>query len=152
MSCSKTKLVSVYLDNEMRPAEKAAFEAHMPGCADCSQAFERSRSLSAAFRTAEHYQAPFGFSTRVMAKAAALEPRRSPWFLPLFIRFAEAAVLLVIITVGILAGTLVMSSAPAAITTTTTLASSLSLDLFDATPPGSLGGAYLAMMEADHEK
>jgi hypothetical protein len=35
---------------------------------------------------------------------------------------------------------------------TTNIASALSLDLFDATPPGSLGGGYLAMIEVQSEK
>jgi hypothetical protein len=69
---------------------------------------------------------------------------------PFFIRFAEAAVLLVVITVGIFAGKVMTNSFPTA--RTMNIASSFSLDLFDATPPGSLGGAYLAMTEVRNEK
>jgi hypothetical protein len=69
---------------------------------------------------------------------------------PFFVRFAEAAILLLVITVGIVAGKVMTNSSSAA--QTTNIASSFSLDLFDATPPGSLGGAYLAMMEAGNEK
>jgi hypothetical protein len=52
--------------------------------------------------------------------------------------------------VGVLAGRAMTGSSPA--TQITNIASSLSLDLFDATPPGSLGGAYLAMTDARNEK
>jgi hypothetical protein len=97
-----------------------------------------------------------------MARAAVLEsPSHYPLpsgerikvrggFVPFFIRFAEAAILLIVITVGILAGKVISSGSSAA--KMTNIASSLSLELFDATPPGSLGGAYLAMTEARNEK
>ena len=150
MSCPKTKLISAYLDNEVGLGEKAAFEAHVQGCNRCSQSLEELRSLRAAFSTTQRHQAPFGFATKVMARTTELEKRKAPWLVPLFVRFAEAAVLLIVITVGILAGKVLMNSSSAA--NTTNIASSLSLDIFDATPPGSPGGAYLAMMEVRNEK
>jgi anti-sigma factor RsiW len=150
MSCSKTKLISAYLDNELGLGEKTAFEAHVQGCNRCFQSLEELRSLRAAFSTTQRHQAPYGFATRVMARTRELEKQQTPWHVPLIMRFTEAAVLLVVITVGILAGR-VMTSASSA-TNTPTIASTLSLDMFDATPPGSLGGAYLAMTEAKNEK
>jgi len=150
MSCPKTKLISAYLDNEVGLGEKAEFEAHVQGCNRCSQSLEELRSLRAAFSTKQRHQAPYGFATRVMARTRELEKRQIPWHVPLIMRFAEAAVLLVVITVGILAGRVVTSASSA--TNTPTIVSSLSLDMFDATPPGSLGGAYLAMTEARNEK
>ena len=149
MSCSKSKLVSAYLDKEMGPGEKTAFDTHLRGCNDCVQALEEMRSLRAAFVKAERYPAPYGFATRVMARTAELERKEMPWFVPFFVRFAEAAVLLLVIAVGIVAGKIMTNSSPAA---TTNISSSLSLDVFDATPPGSLGGAYLAMTEVRNEK
>jgi anti-sigma factor RsiW len=150
MSCPKTKLISAYLDQEVGLAEKNVFEAHLRGCSSCSHTLEEMRLLRAAFAKSEHHSAPYGFATRVMARAAELEKRKTPWLVPFFTRLAEAAVLLIIITVGILAGKVMTHSSSAAITTN--IASSLSLDLFDATPPGSLGGAYLAMTEVKNEK
>jgi anti-sigma factor RsiW len=149
MSCPKTKLISVYLDQEVRRGEKTAFEAHVQGCNNCSHTLDEMRSLRAAFAKSERYPAPYGFATRVMARTAALERNKSPWSVTLFIRLAEAAVLLIVITVGILAGKVMTNSFS---TKTTNIASSLSLDLFDATPRGSLGGAYLAMTEVRNEK
>ncbi len=150
MRCPKTKLISAYLDQEMGLREKTAFETHLQGCTSCSHSLEELRSLSVTFSNAARHQAPPGFKGRVMARTAELEKKKAPWLVPFFIRFAEAAVLLVVITVGILAGRAMTNHSPAA--KTTNLASSLSLDLFDATPPGSLGGAYLAMTEVRHEK
>jgi anti-sigma factor RsiW len=145
MSCPKTKLISAYLDKELGLGEKTAFEAHVKGCSSCSHTLEEMRSLRAAFANVERHSAPYGFATRVMARTAELEKKKAPWLVPFFVRFAEAAVLLIVITVGILAGKVMTNNPPA--TTTTTIASSFSLDVFDATPPGSLGGAYLAMTE-----
>lgn len=150
MKCPKTTVISEYLDKEVGPQEKNAFETHLQGCIECTRALEEMRSLRAAFATVERHPAPYGFATRVMARTEALERKKSPWFVPFFIRFAEAAVLLIIITMGIVAGKVMSNNSSAA--KTTNIASSLSLDLFDATPPGSLGGAYLAMTEVRNEK
>jgi anti-sigma factor RsiW len=150
MSCPKTRLISAYLDKEMGPREKSAFEAHVRGCTTCSYRLEEAQSLKAAFAKTERHPAPHGFAARVMARTAALEKKNLPWFVPLFIRFAETAALIIVITVGIVAGK-VMTNGFAA-EKTTNIASSLSLDLFAATPPGSLGGAYIAMTEAGNEK
>ena len=150
MSCPKTKLISAYLDNELGLGEKAPFEAHVQGCNRCSQTLEELRSLRAAFSTTQRHQAPFGFATRVMARTRELEKQQIPWHVPLIMRFAEAAVLLVVITVGILAGRVVTNGSSAS--KSINIVSSLSLDLFEATPPGSLSNAYLAMTEVKHEK
>ncbi len=150
MSCPKTKLISAYLDNELRLGEKTAFEAHVLGCYRCSQSLEEMRSLRAAFSTSQRHPAPYGFATRVIARTADLEKKKAPWFVPVLVRIAETAFLLVVITVGILAGKVLTNSSSMA--NTTNIASSLSLDVFEATPPGSLGGAYLAVMEARNEK
>jgi anti-sigma factor RsiW len=150
MSCPKSILISAYLDEELRSSEKASLETHLRGCTQCKSTLSEMRALRAAFSNAEHHRAPYGFATRVMARTAELEKKKAPWLVPFFIRFAEAAVLLVVITVGILAGKVMTNSSSTA--QTTNIASSLSLDLFDATPPGSLGGAYLVMTEARNEK
>ena len=150
MSCPKVKLISAYLDAELQGSDKAALETHLQGCAQCETALKDMRSLRSAFANRSRHQAPFGFAARVMARTAEFEKRRASWRVPLFVRFAEAAVLLVVITVGILAGKVMTNSSSAA--RTTNITSSLSLDMFDATPPGSPGNAYLAMTEAGNEK
>lgn len=150
MSCPKTEIISAYLDQEMGLREKTSVETHLQGCSSCSQRVEELRSLRRTFATAASHPAPYGFATRVMARTAGLEKKKSPWFVPVFIGFAEAAVLVIVITMGMLAGNVMTNGSSAA--KTTNIASSLSLDMFDATPPGSLGGAYLAMTEVRNEK
>jgi anti-sigma factor RsiW len=150
MKCLKFETISTYLDDELKEKERISIEFHLISCAKCAETLEEMRSLRTAFKSAENYRAPFGFSTRVMSRTAALERKKAPWLVPFFVRFAEAAILLIVITLGIVAGKVMSNSSPAA--KTTNIASSLSLDLFDATPPGSLGGAYLAMTEVRNEK
>jgi hypothetical protein len=84
-----------------------------------------------------------------MAQAAAREKKRSPWFFPMATRFAEVAIVLVMISVGILAGRFVMNSVMNQ--RMGNIASAFSLDLFESAPSDSVGGAYLAMTEAVHE-
>jgi len=145
MRCPKTKLISPYLDEEIGQDGKAAFESHLLDCALCSQALEELRVVRMAFSSVERHQAPYGFSTRVMARTAELERKKAPWFVPYFVGFAEAAVLLIVITAGVLAGKVMTNNGPAG--GATNMASSLSLDVFAPAPQGSLGGAYLAMTE-----
>jgi hypothetical protein len=54
------------------------------------------------------------------------------------------------ISVGVLAGRFVMNSMMNQ--RVSSFVSSFSLDLFEPAPPDSVGGAYLAMTEASHEK
>ena len=150
MKCLKTEHISAYLDNALEEKERASASAHLKDCAQCAQALAEMQSLQQAFSSARRVQAPYGFATRVLARTAELDRKKAPWFIPVFAKFAEAAVLVLVIVIGTAAGTFIMKGLSAQ--NTANLASSLSLDLFDATPPGSLGGAYLAMTEAKHEK
>jgi hypothetical protein len=85
-----------------------------------------------------------------MARTAAQNRKKWPWLAPLFVEFAEATVLVIVITVGIMMGKVMMNGPSAR--DTVNISSSFSLDVFDATPPGSLGGAYLAITEVKNEK
>ncbi len=102
------------------------------------------------FLRAEKHQAPYGFSSRVMAGAMSRDQRKWGWLLPAFTRFAEAAVVLVMITAGIVVGGFLMNAVMGR--QMTSVASSFSLDVFDPAPPDSMGGVYLAMTEARYEK
>lgn len=150
MKCPKAEYVSAYFDGEMGQADRTAFQSHIQTCSRCSAALEELQSLRSAFSAAPRHQAPYAFSTRVAARAAALKGKKSPWFSPAVIKIAEAAVLLIVITVGVMAGKVLIpgSAAP----NSRNLTASFSLDVFDPTPPDSLGGTYLAMTEAGHER
>jgi len=150
MKCPKTEHISAYLDGELEEKARDSLHSHMRGCARCTQAFEEMRSLRAAFSSTERYQAPLGFSSRVMARTAAQKRKKWLRLAPLFVEFAEAAVLVIVITVGIMMGKIMTNGS--SVRDTVNISSSFSLDVFDATPPGSLGGAYLALTEAKNEK
>ncbi len=150
MKCLKFEAISTYLDDELEEKERISIESHLKRCAKCAGALEEMRSLRTAFKGAEYYRAPLGFSSRLLARTEALDKKKSLWFVPVVIRFAEVAVLLVVIAAGVLAGKFMMNGRPAQ--KAENITSSLSLDLFDAAPPGSLGGAYLAMTEVGNEK
>jgi anti-sigma factor RsiW len=150
MKCLKAQHISAYLDDALEEKERASVEAHLKGCARCAGALAEMKSLQQAFSAAGRFKAPYGFSSRVLARVAESDRKKTPWFVPAFARFAEAAVLVLVIFIGIAAGSFIMKGIPSQ--RSTNLASSMSLDLFDAAPPGSLGNAYLAMTEASHEK
>lgn len=150
MKCAKTKLASPYIDNELSEKDRGIFEAHIATCSECAgrvQAYQKARGL---FSLAERYQAPYGFTTRVLAQAAAQEKKRLPRFFPLVTRLAEIAVVVIMLSAGVLAGRFVITSVMHQ--RMGNIASTLSLDLFEPTPPGSVGGAYLAMTETGHEQ
>ena len=65
-------------------------------------------------------------------------------------RSAEVLVLLVIIFTGIISGTFLSDRLMAE--KKTLIRSSFFLDIFEPTPPDSLGGVYLAMTEVKNEK
>ena len=150
MKCLKTEHISAYLDNALEEKKRASASAHLKDCARCAEALAEMQSLQQAFSAARRFQAPYGFASRVVARTAELDRKKAPWFIPVFAKFAEAAFLVLVIVIGTAAGTFITKGLAAQ--QAVNLASSMSLDLFDATPPGFLGGAYLAMTEADHEK
>jgi anti-sigma factor RsiW len=149
MKCSLSKLVSPYIDGELSEKDKARFEAHAAGCPVCGARLEAFRGMQAAFAAAEREKAPAWFAARVKARVAGEKPRRSTASSAL-VRLAGAVVVLLMMTAGVLSGGYLAGSIqgmPAA-----NIAASLSLDVFEAAPADSVGGVYLAMTEANHEK
>lgn len=71
-------LAGAYLDGEADPLARSELEAHLAGCADCRQAVDAARGLSAALRAeAEYFEAPDGLAARLAAAAAPAPPRRA---------------------------------------------------------------------------
>jgi hypothetical protein len=82
---------------------------------------------------------------------ARLDPGDSrPFFAPLWLNFAEALVILIVIGIGVVSGNFFSNSL--GLRNSEKGIASMSLEIFEATPPDSLGGAYLAMLEVDNEK
>lgn len=145
MRCSKTiKLFSASMDEELSEREKNSFETHLKNCRECRAKFDEIRNVYQIFDRAERFNAPYGFSTRVMANLAEVQPRKR-LFVPFFTKFAEALVVLVVITTGIISGNFLFKTASAR--NEHNIATFFSLDAFEATSRDSVGGAYLAMLE-----
>ena len=101
------------------------------------------------FSSADKFNAPYGFHTRVMANISSGKARGISG-IPVFVRLAEAFAIIVVIAFGILSGSLAIKGHPQ--DRARNIIASFSLDVFDSAPPGSLGGVYLAMTEVKNEK
>ncbi len=155
MQCSGIReLISSYIDDQLGPDEKEAFSCHIRSCPGCREALEEVQSVHELFASAERFSAPYGFTTRVMASLETKEPSRWWAFFtlrPFVLRAMEVAFALIVVITGMLFGHLlvadrVLPQRPV------TIQESFSLDLFQATPPDSIGGVYVALAEATHEK
>ena len=151
------KKISQYVDDELTPEEKKDFDAHIRSCASCREELEETRTLHRLFASAQRFPAPHGFSTRVLANLDEKEGSRVRGipgilgFRPLFLRAARVGFALVVIAVGIISGNSLLPEKTDHIGQTAVQAT-FSLDLFQGTPPGSIGGIYNTLMEPSHEK
>ncbi len=146
MKCSKArKWMSQYLDDELAPGEKQAFALHVRACAACREELEGLRTVQQTFSAAERFPAPYGFATRVMAnlEEEATWLQRLMGRRPFFLRTAEVAVALAVMTLGLISGNLLLED-KTPVDRHAAVRESFSLDLFQAAPPDSIGGIYLA--------
>ena len=150
MKCSKAhKLISSYIDAELPEKDMKTLEDHIEVCLNCQTEFEESKELHNLFANVSGFKAPYGFQTRIMANISSGKIRESS-AIPVFARFAEAVVIIAVIALGVLSGSfLIKSNMP---DKARNIMASLSLDVFDPAPPGSLGGAYLAKTELKDEQ
>jgi anti-sigma factor RsiW len=146
MNCRHArKMISRYVDDELRPEEKKDLDAHIRSCASCREELEETRVLNRLFASAQRFPAPYGFSTRVLASLQEKERR------PFILRAAQVASVLVVMAIGIISGNLLLAERPAN-RGQAAVQETFSLDLFQATPPDSIGGIYNTLMRANHEK
>jgi anti-sigma factor RsiW len=147
MKCRRIKrMISPYMDDRLGPAEKEGFTLHIQNCASCREGLEETRALHQMFASAQRFSAPYGFATRVLGNIEEMESsrlRRFPGFKSFFLRSAEVAFALAIITIGLVSGSLLLEDRMPG-HRQVTVQDSFSLDLFQATPPNSIGGIYLA--------
>lgn len=149
MRCTKAhRLMSASLDGALSAREDTLLTAHLEQCAACNKEFHAFQGIHRALRQTERFSAPPHFARRVMARLEPAETR--PFFAPLWARFAEGLVILLVIGIGVLSGNLFSTSM--GLGTSDQGIASMSLEVFEAAPPQSLGGAYLAMLEVSNEK
>jgi anti-sigma factor RsiW len=158
MKCSRIRnMISPYVDEELTPDEKKAFASHVQSCPACREELEEVQSLHRLFASAERFEAPYGFETRVMAYLGEIKEggilsrlRNLVAGRPLFLRTMEVAFALVVMLIGVISGNLLMADRTPE--RQPTLQESFSLDLFQATPPDSLGGVYVRLAGGTDEK
>jgi len=150
MRCSKAlKLISPSTDGELTEGDKRELQDHLKGCEKCRAEMEEMQGLRQLFVNTEKFEAPYGFHARVLTNVKTSKPDwRSGISIP--VRLAEALTVLALIAVGVMSGTLLVKSLMPE--NAGHEMASLHLDVFDSTPPGTLGGAYLAMTEVGNEK
>ncbi len=146
MRCSKAeKFLSPYIDGELEARETALLESHLAQCEKCAGKFEEATQLRELFMSAERFPAPNNFSAEVMERVTG-RPSRGFAFVPVLTGFAEAFVFVLAIALGIVSGGLLIN-AVAPRHNAEQIVTSLSLDTFEALPPGSVGRAYLTLTE-----
>jgi anti-sigma factor RsiW len=134
------------MDDELGTDEKEAFALHIRDCAACREKLEEACAVHKMFANAERFPAPYGFSTRVMANLEEKDPtwlRILPSFKSFFLRSAEVAFALAVMTIGLVSGSLLLED-KTPVHRHAAVQESFSLDLFHAAPPHSIGGIYLA--------
>ena len=72
-------MISPYVDDELSPDQKKIFISHIQGCPACKEALEETKSIHQLFGSAERFEAPYGFATRVMARIEENEKRAPFW-------------------------------------------------------------------------
>jgi anti-sigma factor RsiW len=148
------KRISEYIDEELTQDEKKDVESHTRSCASCREELEETRALHELFTSAERFAAPYGFATRVLANLEEKERSRLRSFLlfrPFLLRTAQVAFALVIMTMGVISGNLLLAERTDHIGQTA-VQETFSLDLFQATPSGSIGDVYVTLMGASNER
>ena len=157
MKCSQIrKMISPYVDDELTPDEKKVFTSHLADCPACEKELEEIRSVHHLFASAETFEAPLGFATRVMARLEETEKTGLSrlWRLlaarPLFLRTVEVALALAIVLTGMVSGNLLVADRTTG--RQTTVREAFSLDLFRAAPPDSLGDVYMRLAGVADER
>jgi anti-sigma factor RsiW len=155
MKCRHVKrMISQYIDDDLSLDGKKDFDSHIQNCPSCRERLEETLALHQMFTSAERFPAPYGFATRVLANLEEKEGSRLRSLVlirPFFFRAAQVAFALVVMTIGIVSGNLLLAERKTPMGQTA-VQETFSLDLFQATPPGSIGRIYNTLMESTHEK
>ena len=155
MECAPIRqMISPYVDDELSLDEKKAFDSHIQSCAACKKALEKALALHQLFDSAERFPAPYGFAARVLANLEEPQGFRLLGLFtmkPFFLRAAQVAFAVGVMTIGIVTGSLLLPERTNPIPQTA-IQQTFSLDLFQAMPPGSIGGAYVTIMGAGNER
>jgi anti-sigma factor RsiW len=149
MECRKAhRLITSSLDGELSIKERDFLAAHLKQCPACGKELSAFQGMHQLLLQSEQFSAPPYLVQRVMARLDDAQTR--PFFEPLWVHFAEALVIILVIGIGVVSGNLFSNSM--GLHNSDQGIAAMSLEIFDATPPDSLSQAYLAMLEVRHEK
>ncbi|NQT70464.1 MAG: zf-HC2 domain-containing protein [Desulfobacteraceae bacterium] len=160
------KKLSAYQDRELGPAEKDAIEAHLRICEACRKEHEALLQTYRILRSLPEIEATPGFSRQIVEKATQ---RQEPeWIRALGAAFRllpAPTAMVTLAIVGLLTGALLGNFLtarqfdplpPFSASHTDKALTLASVQVFDATPPGSFAGGYLRLAtytrETRHEK
>lgn len=155
MKCLHAKRkISQFMDDALRPDEKKDFESHIRSCTSCREVLEKTQTIHRLVASARKFPAPYGFAGRVLANVEEKEGSRLWRFFStraFFVRAAQVALALVVMTTGIISGNLLLAESADRMGQTA-VRETFSLDLFQAAPPDSMGGIYATLMRQSHER
>lgn len=148
MKCKQIReMISRRMDGRIGPDEQEGFNLHVRSCAACRKILEENRAVHELFASAEKFSAPYGFAARVMANVKEQEQSRFRGFpasRPFFLRAVQAAFALIVVFVGLISGSALVPERPVP-RREASIHQSFSLDVFEAAPPDSIAGVYIAM-------
>jgi len=157
MNCSRIRnMISPYVDDELTPDEMRLFASHVQDCPACGKALEEVQSVHRLLASAEKFEAPDGFTTRLMAhleeaeKTSLSQPWRFITGRSFFLHAVEVAFAIIIMLVGVVSGNLLIAGRQPV--KQTSVEEAFSLDLFNATPPDSIGGVFARLAGVADEK
>ncbi len=163
---SVRKKLSAYQDRQLRPADKDAVEAHLRACDACRKKHEALRHTYRMFRSLPEIKPAAGLARRIVDRATRIpEPFWVRTLGQAFRLLPARAAIVMLAASGLLIGTILgnvltqgqFHSSPASLGSFSDQALTLaSVQVFDATPPGSFAEGYLKLairhQEIYHEK
>ncbi|KEO84087.1 zf-HC2 domain-containing protein [Tumebacillus flagellatus] len=90
-----------YLDEDLSPAERDEFEAHLARCADCQEELKAMGSGIQLLTGAVWVKAPAGFTENLMAELNTMHPPKRNWRVPVMKYTGIAAAVLLVFGLGI---------------------------------------------------
>lgn len=105
-----TEKISLWLDDELDPAERAELQAHLSGCPTCQQAYQAMQRVDHLFRDASTMRVipQSGFTQRFEARLArqrVYHPKRIWWGLSVLALGTVLLLLIAGVTVGAMVST-----------------------------------------------
>jgi len=147
MNCGKTKkMISLYLDNELKEAEKKEMLLHIDSCPKCRKDFEFTTEILQNLDPAEHIDVSPYFFQKLQSRIKENNKEFFPLFNPRF-AFASVATLSIIIASSFFTGALMGDTYWTQTKSSETVSieeakAALKLGTLEDFPEGSVGNLY----------